>query len=246
MTGFAPRVAWPSDFPEVQTHTTVKVRDAHPAYAAAKSGDREAAVELVEDLLDDGAIEQLHRRLGDRKPVIVPVRALELQGRNVIPDLMAEILASRLGLEVDQQVVQANIVVPTRASGFERLARPAWFFGDIRSGWRYLVVDDHVGLGGTLANIRGHIESNGGKVVLATTVTQSRDSHRLALSPETLRKLREKHGHDLETFWRERFGHGLDQLSEPEAGYLLRTQNVDRIRAQIDASGGQGDPSGVP
>jgi hypothetical protein len=33
------------------------------------------------------------------------------------------------------------------------------------------LVDNHVGMGGTLANLRGHVEANGGAIVLMTTLT---------------------------------------------------------------------------
>ena len=50
---------WPAGFPDVVVHTTVAVRDAHPAYGAAKSGDAEAALRLASDLLNREAIERL-------------------------------------------------------------------------------------------------------------------------------------------------------------------------------------------
>jgi len=41
------------------------------------------------------------------------------------------------------------------ASGWERMARPAMFEGDVIGGRNYLLVDDFVGQGDTLANLRG-------------------------------------------------------------------------------------------
>lgn len=62
-----------------------------------------------------------------------------------------------------------------------------------------MLVDDHVGLGGTLANLKGHIETHGGKVVAMTTLTESRDGRHIALRRETLDMLWERHGDRLET-----------------------------------------------
>ena len=91
-------------------------------------------------------------------------------------------------------------------------------------------------MGGTLANLRGHVEANGGAIVLMTTLTQSGDSHHIALTQDTLRKLREKHGKEPEQYWRDVSGYGLKVLTEPEAVYLLRTPDVDWIQDRIAAA----------
>ncbi len=54
-------------------------------------------------------------------------------------------------------VVQTTIVSHAGASGFARLARQATFDGDIGAGVDYLVWDDFIGQGGTLANLRGFV-----------------------------------------------------------------------------------------
>ena len=88
-------------------------------------------------------------------------------------------------------------------------------------------------------NLRGHIESHGGAVVLATTLSASRRSEVLALRPETLHSLFEKHGELLDKYWRDHVGFGIDVLTEAEAGYLLRAPSVDAIRTGMaEARGG--------
>ena len=95
------------------------------------------------------------------------------------------------------------------------------------------MIDDHVGLGGTLANLRGYIERNGGTVVAMTTITQSRNAEKIGLTPETLNVLRSKHGQDLENYWQAVFGYGLDCLTEIEAGYVARQPTVDAIASRM-------------
>ena len=233
------RTPWPADFPDVVVHTTVKLRDAHPDYAAAKSGQREAAVRIACDLLSDDAVARIRERLGDHGPTIVPVRAIETTGINLIPDAMAHELGQRLGLSVTTALLQTNTVGHTRADGFHRLAFQPTFGGPVDSGRTYLLVDDHVGLGSTLANLRGHIESLGGEVLLATTMSASRSSEVLALGGPTLQALRERHGELLDAYWRESFGFGTDLLTEAEAGYLCRTPTLDGIRAGVAQARGQ-------
>jgi hypothetical protein len=237
------RTPWPHGFPEVIVHTTVAMRDAHPDYTSAKAGARDAAFRLVSALLSDTAVAKIRDVLGALRPIIIPVRAVETTGINLIPDAMGHDLARRLSFPVatvPTDIVQTNTVGHTRASGFHRLVFQPTFEGPVETGQPYLLVDDHVGLGGTLANLRGHIERAGGQVVLVTTLCASRRSEVLALRPETLHALLEKHGAALEEYWREHFGFGLDALTEAEAGYLLRTPSVDAVRDRMAEAGGQG------
>ena len=149
----APRIPWPSDFPEVIVHSTVKLRDAHSAYRDAKSGDASAALNLAVALLDSDAVSDLKRLCRGRRTRLVPVVADETHGFNAIPDALAQVLARVLGLKADRGgIVQTNKVGHTRAPSFQRLVTPPEFQGLVRRGSNYLLVDDHVGLGGTLAN----------------------------------------------------------------------------------------------
>jgi adenine/guanine phosphoribosyltransferase-like PRPP-binding protein len=59
-------------------------------------------------------------------------------------------------------------------------------------------MDDFVGMGGTLANLRGYIESKGGKVIAATVLTGKQFSAKIALNRTTLQEVRNKHGKELE------------------------------------------------
>jgi hypothetical protein len=99
----------------------------------------------------------------------------------------------------------------------------------------HILVEDFVGQGGTLANLRGHILRHGGDSVGATVLTGKLHSTQLTLSASTLGELRRKHGPELERWWRDRFGHGFDSLTESEARYLARTPDAERIRDRVAA-----------
>ena len=81
--------------------------------------------------------------------------------------------------------------------------------------------------------LQGYIESKGGKVLAAVSLTGKPHSAKLALSPERLHELRSKHGSELETWWIGRFAHAFDALTESEARYLARTEAADTIRDRI-------------
>jgi hypothetical protein len=61
-------------------------------------------------------------------------------------------------------------------------------------------------------------------------------SAKLAVDWEILNKLRAKHGHELERWWRSRFGFGYECLTHSEGYSLLKTPNADRIRDRIIAA----------
>jgi len=229
-----PRTPWSAAFPLVVVHTETALRDHHPEYRAAKSGDAEAALTLAIDLLTDAGTEALRKILAGQPAILLPITAEETFGFNAIPDAMAQVLGRELNLPVSSgDIVQSNTVGHTRAPAFNRLVTPATFEGEVQPGARYVLVDDHVGVGGTLANLKGYIETHGGHVVAMTTLTQSRDAHQIALRPETLAVLREKHDEALEQFWQEQLGHGIDCLTDVEGQILGREPTLAAIQGRL-------------
>lgn len=243
MTILATRLPWPADFPDVVVHTTLPLRDAHPDYMSAKAGDPDAALTLAVDLLDSAATERLRGMIDGRPAMLLPVVADETMGFNAIPDAMAQALGRSLHVPVIAgEIVQTNRVGHTRAPAFQRLVTPAMFDGDVLAGAAYVLVDDHVGLGGTLANLRGYVEAADGSVIAITTLTESRAARRISLRHETRDVLWQRHGKKLDQLWKAQFGHGIDCLTEVEALQLCRQQSVAAIedflaKAAIEARG---------
>lgn len=234
MPAHIPRSTWPPDFPDVIIHSDLRTRNAHSAYAAAKSGGADAAKRLVEDLISPGQTERLATLLAGRLPILLAVTADEVGGFNAIPDAMAQSLGFQLGSNVAAgTIVQANKVGHTKADGWHRLVTPAKFTGKVISGTGYLLVDDHVGFGGTLANLRGFIEENGGTVVAMTTLTETGAARHIAVRTDTLNVLQSKHGTELANFWHREFGHGIECLTNIEAGYLCRVESVAAIKTRM-------------
>ena len=137
----------------------------HPVYPAAKQGDPDAALQLVSSVLDAGLLDRLREQYGESRPLLASVHAIEGTGINAIPPAMVAWLASWLGFEMENSLVQINRVGHTKSSGWHRLAYQALFDGEVQAGRAYLLVDDFIGQGGTLANFRGFIEARGGRVV---------------------------------------------------------------------------------
>jgi hypothetical protein len=225
------RTPW-HDFPDVILHSPELAVKKHAVYAEAKAGDSDAAFQLVQETISPEAVEKVIDLADGRAPLLASAHAFEKTGVNAIPEALADELAERTGFPVDGSIVQINVVGHTGANGFSRLARQALFDGDVVAGADYLLVDDFIGQGGTLANLKGYIESKGGKVIGATVLTGKDFSAKLALTNEQLAALRAKH-EDLEDWWKARFGHGFDRLTQSEARYLERTKDADTIRDRI-------------
>jgi hypothetical protein len=164
------RYSW-GGFPPVWIHSGELVVKNHPEYGAAKAGDSNAAFRLVNSLITGDIVYALGQALDRCKPTMVSAHAIEREGVNAIPEALAEHLGNLLGWAVDSEIVQTNVVGHTGADGFTRLARQAKFGGEVKSGVVYCLVDDFVGQGGTLANLRGFLISGGGIVAGATVLT---------------------------------------------------------------------------
>ena len=226
------RIPW-TEFHPVWIHAEEVIVKKHLAYHSAKGGEPDAAFQLVNDLLSETTVRRLQEAFQYVEPILVSVHAIENAGVNAIPEALADILAEQLNWRTENAIVQTNIVGHTGANGFARLARQATFDGPVDQNDVYILVDDFVGQGGTLANLRSHVILAGGRVVGATVLTGKPYSAHLALTAETLKALRLKHGQKLENWWQQWFGFGFECLTESEARYLLNTPNADRVRNKI-------------
>ena len=234
-----PRVAWPQDFPDAVLLAPESQTRQHPEYAAAKSGDAAAARRLVDALVEDSGLAAVRSLLDgatDGRPMLVSAHAYEREGFNAIPPVLAHVVSGRLGTPFDTSVVQTNIVGHTGADGYGRLGRQAAFDGVIERGRQYVMVDDFIGQGGTLANLRGWVEKKGGTVVGAVGLTGKPYSAKLKVTKEQIHELRQRHGREFEKWWREHFGHPFDCLTQSEARYLSRSPDVDTIRDRLAAA----------
>ena len=242
-----PRAPWEA-FPDVVLLVGESRTKQQPEYhSAKKSGDAEAAANLVSSLVDEAGIAAVRALISEVSetgdPALVSAHAWESQGLNAIPAALTRLLNERLGIPREIAIVQTNVVSHTGADGYGRLARQACFNGPIEAGRKYVVVDDFIGQGGTLANLRGWIEKQGGRVVGAIALTGKSYSAKLNPSQEQLHELRQKHGSDFEKWWKAHFGHTFDCLTHSEARYLARSPDVDTIRNRIAAAKQSGSRS---
>ncbi|MDX6018618.1 phosphoribosyltransferase [Shewanella indica] len=234
--GRGERSRW-GKFPRVIRNGDLGQLKEQPEYTAAKGGDAGAALDMVDRLVTDEMIEQIEALLEENKNVrVLPVLAAETAGNNKIPVALAEVLSDRLGMEVETGIVQREKIQRTDSSADYRLAFNPTFDGSVKPGQKYLVVDDTLTMGGTVASLRGYVENRGGKAVGAAVMTAHPGALDLAVKPSMLDAIEKKHGKAMDKYWTEVFGYGIDSLTQGEAGHLKAAASVEAIRDRISAA----------
>jgi adenine/guanine phosphoribosyltransferase-like PRPP-binding protein len=228
----AERAPW-GDFPSIIRNGDLKELEHQPEYALAKGGNPDAAKKMVERLVRDDMLEQISETIGNERPRIVPVLAVEAAGYNMIPLAMAYTVGKKMGLDVDTSIYQAERVARTGTGADHRLAFNPSFDGQVQQGGKYLVFDDTLTMGGTVASLRGFLENRGGHVMAAAVMTAHSGALNIAVKPGMLESINQKHGTAMDDFWKETFGYGIDQLTQGEAGHLRKSPSVDAIRTRI-------------
>lgn len=104
------RAAWPAAFPDADIHATESRVKKHPRYAAAKAGDIQASVDLVDDLMDAAAVETL-KTLRDKHGDIEPWWRAEF-GYGF--DVLTESEARYLSRAEDADTIRARLVAAAR------------------------------------------------------------------------------------------------------------------------------------
>ena len=225
----ASRVPWPVNFPDVFIHCSLKreITTAAMTLLSLVITPQQLSYLLTIERLCHNS---LHQDIQQQDAILVPIGALRIRiQRHSISDGRRDSL--RTGLPVDEDnFFQSNRVGHTQARMWQRLVTPALFDGVVQQGQQYILVDDHVGAGGTLTNLRGYIETNGGKVIAMTTLTASSEAEKISLPLVMQNMLYSKYEENLEQLWQEHFGYGLNCLTAVEARTIYREQSVEAIR----------------
>jgi predicted amidophosphoribosyltransferase len=247
---------WDGNFPKVMHFVDPKnccakpwrLLQNHPDYDAAKNHeDRAAALRLVQDLLSTPENKAQMKFLKDTYPgaVIASVHAIEAAGKNRIPQMLAEYIAKKTGLDAGDTIVQTNQVFRTASDAWYRFAFRPEFDGPVKKGGTYILVDDVFAFGGSFSELRRHIERNGGKVVQTAAMALGGHGDEIALSPAMRARLLDTCGEKpLSSFLKEfnLYDGNYRSLTQPEAYVLVKTPSLDEARNRIIAARQTGRP----
>ena len=157
---------WGDVFPAVVNHTSSGIARKHPDFHAAKHGDYDAALRLVDAFVKDSKIADIVQRY----PHAHVVYNHKMQGGdiNMIPAAYAAKF-SAIGMTVDHDIIAVTDVSHTNATDLSRISKRMRFEGEVSQGSDYIILDDFITSGAELRDLRDYIQSRGGNVVLMTT-----------------------------------------------------------------------------
>lgn len=138
-----------------------------------------------------------------------------------------------LGIEVYKDIVQVNHVKRTGSSTDHRLAFPPIYAGEVQRNKNYILVDDTLTLGGTLAALRGYIENRGGNVLGCMVMSAHPYSLDLVPTKEMLDNIKPKHDSVMDDYLNGEFNYDTKYLTRAEAAHILTAKNVDSLRDRI-------------
>lgn len=157
---------WGGQFPPVVNHTTSAVARHHPDFKAAKHGDFQAALRLVDELVKDEKIAMIARQFPNAH--IIYNHKIQGDGINMIPAAYA-VRFSAIGMTVEHDIIAVTDVSHTNASDISRISKRMRFEGHVNRGTDYILLDDFITSGAELRDLRDYVNSQGGNVVAMTT-----------------------------------------------------------------------------
>lgn len=205
--------------------TSLTKLKSHPKFKAAKNGNAEAAADLVEDLVKDNHITLAKEKFGE-DVIYLPIISIEEAGMNKIPLALSEYYAQKTGAKNAINIYQTNKAFHTGKSAMGRMRTRAIFEGEVIKGGDYVLVDDAITMGGTMAETANYIQRNGGNVKGIICLTNASRGNTLYADPKSVSILKERFGDELE----KHFGIKIESLTRPEAKYFLRFKDVKSLR----------------
>lgn len=208
-------------------------------FPAKKHRDVGAALEICEALYDEQALDDLYEfgenaNLGT--PIVVAPALLPEESQNVLARTYAKWVANQLHWESGDGIYQLKTMNRDFISdGWFRIAHEPEFYGSVETGRAYLIADDVMTMGGTVASLRGFIESQGGTVFAITALASRNGGHaQISLAENTLSQLKSALDGELALAVSGELGYGVECLTEPEGRFLLRNcPSVDTFRTGI-------------
>lgn len=215
---------------KIYSVTSITKMKSNPHYAKAKQGDLKEAKLLIDDLMK-----------GKKFPIgnetIVPVIAQESGGRNKIPLALAMQLQRFYGNKVDLDIIQAVRANHTGSNAVNRLKNVVFKKNSDQplNGKTFVIVDDHITMGGTVASLAKFIHDNGGKVDKAFSLSNNTRQIKLPDGSQDITPSKSEIAQARNRFgsWVEEFsGMKYEEMSKQTIQYLLRFKSIEALKAK--------------
>ena len=234
---YLPRHSWSENLKEVITNTSYQsMIDNRELQIEGKAGNEEAAVELVDKLVNDKIVSQLVNQYPNA--IVVPIPSIETADKkpNAIPLAYARKF-EKAGLQIADDIIEIDSAHHTGKKSFKRVVNRPHFDGTIEQGREYIIVDDVFAMGGTINSMRNFIEDKGGKVVAVSTLTPSVENSKiLAITDENLNSLKsiDQKGDLLNAIRKLDIAENFETLTDPIGKYIVNNRekiiNEERTR----------------
>jgi hypothetical protein len=244
------RVPWSPGFPPVYVHVRWSsygdepcLRDHSAYHLAKKRNNPKAALSICDSLCQEPVLLSMYDdfmpRAGDRTPLIVSPTKTIHESQNALARSYARWLAKELGWAADGKIFQSRTVDRDFSeNSWFRLVNQPHFFGQVEINRPYVLVDDVCGMGGTLACLRGFIESKGGRVIGMSALASNFGGNcvPIALADHTLARLNGAMDGHLPGLVAKELGYEVACLTEAEGRFLQRCSSYDEFREGIDGA----------
>jgi len=213
---------WDKDFPKGYGHTSVAYLKRCFGYEEAKQGNMDAAHDVVKKCVKQNRIKEFCNEFSD-------ALALPVNSQNAIP----KALAKEIGLKMWDKVLRTDTVKRKKLSAIQRLQHKPVFTGHIEKDAKYVIVDDVISQGGTIASLRRYVLSHGGKVAAVMALAYSIGSYDIAPTSDKYIRLFSKF--EMSVFWLQEMGiiRSYGELTNSQARYLLRFASARNIHKNI-------------
>ena len=228
------RSAW-ENFPDAITNGNLGDLKKDPEYVEAKAGDEYAAWRLVNRLFKEETIISIIEKFNPNadSTLLLPVLAEEHCGYNKIPLATAILISKKIDIPYCKTIFQTNCIGRTNKNGDSRLLFQPTFGGIVEKGKNYILIDDTLTMGGTIAALRSFVIQNGANVIGAIVMTSQQRSLQLAPTAEILENIRNKFGENIEDFLNKELGYGLKELTQAEASHIYAYKDFNSLRVRF-------------
>jgi hypothetical protein len=218
---------WEEDFPKGYGHTSIAYLKRCVGYEAAKSGDLNAAEFVVFRCVKRDRLDELR----EKHPLAI---LLPVLGKNKLP--LA--LAFKVGLPVWLNVKILHTVTRKHLCAIQRLVHSPVFIGFIVSGVEYILVDDVITQGGTIAALRKFVMVRGGKVVSVVALAYAIGSRAIApLKRHIVRLMVKFSTRIIELLQETGIAPSPHALTNPQVKYLLMFSSIRNIVKKLEQHG---------
>lgn len=214
---------WEDNFPKGYGHTSIAFLKRCYGFEDAKNGDLNAAHFVANRCIKQDRLCELREKYPDA--IVLPVIC-----KNKLPLALAQ----AIGLPVWYDVHLLPTVPRKFLCAIQRLLLKPTFIGAIHSDLDYILVDDIITQGGTIAELRKYVLINGGNVVAVVALAYAIGSHDVAPSKKHVVRLLVKFGETI-IFLLKMFGivEYVQELTNSQVKYLLKFASIRNIEKNV-------------